>query len=170
MLSAFVLSVGLLAVTALIASSMRHSMENRDAIIASELAQEGVELIRNIRDNDFAAGNDGFSTGFSTSRRHCHMSYNSSSMTCTATQGGSSRYYLQLSGGHYSHASSTQRFSRYIYIDYDNGQKTAEVKSFVYWNWTSSSMPSYVPRTGNTANCTLVNKCVYTEAFLTSWR
>jgi prepilin-type N-terminal cleavage/methylation domain-containing protein len=53
MLAVFVLSVGLVAIIGLISSSIRNSIDSRDTIIASELAQEGVELVRNIRDNNF---------------------------------------------------------------------------------------------------------------------
>ena len=52
MIAAFVLTVGITGALNLIVSVMRNSMNTRNAVIASGLAQEGIELIRNIRDNN----------------------------------------------------------------------------------------------------------------------
>lgn len=56
LLSAFVLSVGLITIVLLITRSTAHSIELRDATIASQLSQEGLELARNVRDTNLAAG------------------------------------------------------------------------------------------------------------------
>ena len=47
----FVLSIGVSAVFLLMSKSLRSSMDARDQIIASQLAQEGIELVRNLKDN-----------------------------------------------------------------------------------------------------------------------
>ncbi|OGI21711.1 MAG: hypothetical protein A3J06_00305 [Candidatus Moranbacteria bacterium RIFCSPLOWO2_02_FULL_48_19] len=167
LLAVFVLTVGVLSLTALMASSLRQSLESQNAVIAVELAQEGVELVRNVRDNDFAAGNDGF-TAFDPGRKHCRADYNDPavSLDCDAPQGTASRYYLQYSGGLYAHTSTAvSRFYRYIFIDYNNGQKTALVRSFVYWGGTTA-----LPTNGNSSSCTALNKCVFTEVTLTNWK
>ena len=46
----FVLSLGVSAVFLLMSKSLRSSMDARDQIIASQLAQEGIELVRNLKD------------------------------------------------------------------------------------------------------------------------
>ena len=74
LLAGFVLTVGLLSISALMAKSLKNSFENRDSIIAVELAQEGVELVRNVRDNSFIADADGFAK-FS-GNKHCRIDYN----------------------------------------------------------------------------------------------
>lgn len=51
-ISVFVITVGLLAIIKLITGSMTYSILSRDQIIASQLAQEGIELVRNVRDNN----------------------------------------------------------------------------------------------------------------------
>ena len=167
------LALGLVAVTLIISRSLGYSQNTRDAIIAVQLAQEGVELVRNVRDNDLAQNesNSGFQE-FSNSK-HCRANYNDNpgnEVDCQASQGNASRYFLQYSGGFYSHTNTRQRFSRYVYVDVNFGTAVATVVSYVYWDWTGSGMPSYIPSNGGTSNCTLQNKCVYTEAILTHFR
>jgi Tfp pilus assembly protein PilV len=48
----FVVTVGIIGVVMLISNSIIHSADSRNQIIATELAQEGLELMRNIRDNN----------------------------------------------------------------------------------------------------------------------
>lgn len=179
-MSAFVLTVGLTATTALISSSLRYSFDNRDAVIATQLAQEGVELMRNVRDQNFAIqadggnGGDGFQ-GFSEGQKNCRVDANG--MTCFSSQGGpsSQRYYLSAptnpgAGGRFTDTGSVTRFARYVYVEYNNTDKTARVVSYVFWDWTNgASMPSFVPSNGTVDNCTLANKCVFSEVFLTKW-
>lgn len=166
LLGAFILTTALTAVTALLASSYRHATESGDVIIAAELAQEGVELVRNVRDNDFASGGNGFSA-FNSNRHHCRIDYNDplGSLTCYATQGNLTRYNLQYGSGMYRHAGNVrERFSRYIYVDY-NGSDKANVRSFVIWG--NRSLP---PSTGTPNGCSIANKCVFTEAVLVGWK
>ncbi len=167
LLAMFVLSVGLITVLALVSKSLRSSLASRDMIIAVELAQEGVELIRNVRDNDFAAGNNGFS-GFS-SNKYCYRDFNDTlvGLDCDPVMGSPSRYYLQYRNGLYEHVSppSAERFSRFIYVDYNSSRNDALVRSFVYWG--EASPP---PATGDPASCLPVDSCVFTELYLTSWK
>jgi len=169
LLSLFVLSIGLVSIVSVISASLRYSYITRDAIVASELAQEGVELVRNVRDNDFVSGGDGFAS-FSNGE-HCRIDWDDSVgiLDCNPGQNPLSRYRLQYQGGIYAHVNSNQeRYSRYIYIDYDNGGgKRALVRSFVIWG--SGTLPPGNGN-GNPASCNASVECVYTEAFLTSWR
>lgn len=171
-LSMFVLSVGLITVMNLIYKSRASSLDSRDIIIGAELAQEGVELVRNVRDNDFADGGDGFGPfeAFNSPHKHCIADYrnNGASLDCAQNQGSITRYHLQYQGGFYGHYSTTaQIFSRYIYIHHNQNQSDALVRSFVYWdNPTGSSLPA----NGSPAGCTPDRSCVYTELYLTSWK
>ncbi|MCW1888556.1 MAG: hypothetical protein KIH67_003315 [Candidatus Moranbacteria bacterium] len=180
LMSAFVLTVGLTATTALISSSLQYSFDNRDAVIATQLAQEGIELMRNVRDQNFATqadggnGGDGFQ-GFDENQKNCRV--NANGMTCFSSQGSpsSQRYYLSAptnpgAGGRFTDTGSVTRFARYVYVEYNNTDKTARVVSYVFWDWTNgASMPSFVPANGGVGNCTLENKCVFSEIFLTKW-
>lgn len=164
-LSAFVLTTGLLAVSGLVTTSMDSSFTSRDAIIATALAQEGVELVRNVRDNDFAIGGTGFAS-FSNANKHCRIDYNDpiTSLNCQASQGAASRYTLQYSGGFYQYNNTAdEKFSRYIFVDY-NGSTTALVRSFVYWGTYTP------PATGNSSDCNSANDCVFTEVNLMNWK
>lgn len=173
LLAAFVLTSGLMATSALMATSLRNSFETRDAIIATQLAQEGVELVRNVRDNDFANGGDGFDD-FSN-EKHCRIDYEPTDLDCVSTAPPSNMvsYHLQYSSGFYRHGGSGEKFSRYIYIDYDDtaGEKKALVRSFVYWGDGTGGTFAIgdVGGNGNSAQCTAAKKCVYTEVTLTSW-
>jgi hypothetical protein len=186
LLSAFVLAVGLTATTALIAKSLSYSYQNRDVVIASTLAQEGVELVRNVRDQNFATEKDGGDGGdgfkyFSKPDKHCHVDVDDGmSLNCSPSQGrpNTRGYYLRTpanpaGGDRFIHTTTPNRFLRYIYIDYDDsgGNMSAKVISYVVWDWDNpSNMPSSIHPSGQfTTNCTLANKCVYAEVYLTQW-
>ncbi|MDD5071729.1 MAG: prepilin-type N-terminal cleavage/methylation domain-containing protein [Patescibacteria group bacterium] len=52
----FVIAMGLVGVLALITQNIQVEHINKNNLIASQLAQEGLELARNIRDNNWLAG------------------------------------------------------------------------------------------------------------------
>ena len=53
-----IITIGLLGVTSLVIQNLQVQSVNRNYLVASMLAQEGLELIRNIRDNNWLSGND----------------------------------------------------------------------------------------------------------------
>lgn len=168
-LSSFVMTLGIVAALGLINTSFRTSNDTQDLIIASELAQEGVELARNVRDNDLvdkiATGSptDVFEDFPSPGGRRCVIDYNDTTLNC----GGSPNPQLTFSGGFYQHGvGGTDRFYRLLKIDHVAGRDTALVKSFVTWQDPGSNLNGG----GDTAWCTTANKCVYTEVFLTAWQ
>ncbi len=182
LLAAFTLSVGLTATAALVASSIEKTYGNRDAAIGVELAQEGIELVRNVRDQNFAQEKEGIPSGqgfsgFSETDKHCRMNSSDNLFTCYPSQGtpASRSYFLDEpaspgAGGRYQHTSATRRFGRYIYIDYNDAAKNARVVSYVFWGWTNdNAMPSFIPNNGGTTSCTLENKCVFSEVFFSRW-
>ena len=176
MISMFVLSVGIVTVIGLFSKGFINSAVDRDRIVAAGLAQEGVELVKNVRDNSFAKGDvDGF-VHFVVSGDYCRASHDSNpsvNMDCSNSSGDRpasnlSRYTLSLSNGYYKHmnAAAPVKFSRYIDVDYNNGQKTADVVSFVYWGGT---VPSGIEN-GTVTNCHIGNKCVYSKVRLENWK
>ena len=58
--SIFVVGLTLIAFIQVMSKMFVFEFNKRDAIIASNLAQEGVEIIRNIRDNNWKSGHDAF--------------------------------------------------------------------------------------------------------------
>lgn len=175
-LSIFLVSVGMVAIMAVMTNILRYSYQNQDVIIATALAQEGLELVRNIRDNDFAAGGTGFPTSgpsnsFDTNQPNCRTDWNEIRVFCRNGWSPSTiRYDLQLGTGLYNHdglGGGQGEYSRYLYIKYDDtvGQEKALVRSFVTWG--SGAAP---PDDGTTGACTMVNSCVFLETTLTSWK
>jgi len=54
MIGVFIFTLGLVAIYALLISSLNLSEYNKNAIIASQLAVEQIEIIRNIRDTNYS--------------------------------------------------------------------------------------------------------------------
>ena len=178
LLAAFVLTVGLLATESLITFSYKSSGDSQDLIVASELAQEGVELARNVRDNNLVYREDhkasdcqssmngqcdpfnGFSPG---NNKKCLISYADTTLDC----GGNPDPALALSGNFYQHTGSG-RFYRLLKTDMSgNGTDTnVRIRSFVTWQ----DPGNHLNGGGDVAWCTILNKCVYTELFLTAWK
>jgi len=52
----FIISVSLIGILSLISQNIRAEYVNKNMVIASQLAQEGLELVRNIRDDNFING------------------------------------------------------------------------------------------------------------------
>ncbi|KKR20861.1 MAG: hypothetical protein UT50_C0015G0014 [Candidatus Moranbacteria bacterium GW2011_GWA2_39_41] len=154
MLSVFVLLIGIVGVISLMVSSTKHSMDSRDTIIATELAQEGLELVRNVRDNNVAGGKDSF-VDFPVSESHnCRVSYNSSgSIPCDSS------YVLNYVDNFYTHSGSgATKFQRKIEFDYDQSASAASTKvtvtSTVVWG---GSFPT---------SCTVADKCTSVQSIL----
>ena len=52
----FIISMGLIGVLSLVVQNVQVQYINKNNLIASQLAQEGIELVRNIRDNNWLDG------------------------------------------------------------------------------------------------------------------
>ncbi|MEP7162589.1 MAG: hypothetical protein ABI747_02395 [Candidatus Moraniibacteriota bacterium] len=172
-LAGAVLTIGMFSVIGLITFSYRTTGDTQDLIIASELAQEGVELVRNVRDNNLVyreknkAGACASSTaglcdpfnGFDSGGNiRCSIDYDGP-FDCANPNPA-----LQLTGGFYQHTGTTGRYYRVIKtISSGLGIDTRyRVQSFVTWQDPGNNL--------NPAWCTTFNKCVYTELFLTAWK
>lgn len=155
----FVLSVGIVGVLSLITSSIRDSIDSRNHIIASELAQEGVELVRNVRDNNFFSG-----SAFDDINNGDGQCIDLASGTLISSC--NNRLYYRNSPVAYLHGSGAGRtetkFHRKITVsNYNNyGIEGKLLISMVIWG--GSSFPSK-------ADCNSKAQCVYAEDVLTSW-
>ncbi|MDX9913148.1 MAG: hypothetical protein RBS77_01040 [Candidatus Moranbacteria bacterium] len=177
-LSTFVLGVTMVSVLSLYNQGLKSFQDERDSIIASMLAQEGVELARNVRDNNWArrSGVDdtdpatfaSFGVSAGNTENDCRISYNSYVMNGEEIDYGSgilcagASYALYVNAaGFYTHNSTgatATKFRRAITLDYSNSDDIV-VTSFVSWD------------NGNpdTSNCTTANKCVFSQSTLTNW-
>ena len=56
MTALFIISIGMVGILSLIVQNIQSQNVNKGALIAAQLAQEGIELIRHTRDSNWAAG------------------------------------------------------------------------------------------------------------------
>ncbi|MDO8240729.1 MAG: prepilin-type N-terminal cleavage/methylation domain-containing protein [Candidatus Moranbacteria bacterium] len=159
--SVFLVSIGLLASLQLLSKGLTESLDSRDQSIASGLAQEGIELVRNVRDNNWATADAGKSFAHFVLGGDCRIDKSyayPASIDCTAGV-PAKRLYIDSTGfyGHSSVNSTATKFYRKLII---SGATDRTVISMVAWN---GSFPA------SNADCNTKNKCVYTETTLSSW-
>jgi prepilin-type N-terminal cleavage/methylation domain-containing protein len=169
MLAVFLIVVGIVAAISLMAKSMKESLDSRSQIIAGLLAQEGVELVRNIRDNNWVQTPPAttFSNLPTIDRTDCVIDFASANLpdaSCTAAQ-SAVPLYIAVNGFYNKSASGAQtKFRRKIDIDYDTNvaatANTAIATSMV--TWLGGAYPSV-------ANCNSSNKCAYAQVTLSKW-
>jgi Tfp pilus assembly protein PilV len=155
-LSVFVVSMGMTAAVGLLSNGLRESMDSRDQQIAALLAQESLELARNIRDNNWSQGKDTFD-GIDNSNT-CKIGYDSG-LSCA----GGSDYDLYLNSDNiYTHASGgaeKTRFRRRLWIN-SSGENKIIVSEVV---WGGGIFDA------NIDNCNTANRCTYAKVELTKW-
>lgn len=150
-ISVFLITVGMMAVVSLISSTLSNSIDSRNQVIASLLAQEGTELVRNIRDSNWEKDVSSF-TGIPNGA-NCAIDYDTIALSCPPAVSNA----LQIDGnGFYNHSSVTDaRFWRRIII---SGTTDRIVASLVSWN---GSLP---PAT--IGECNTSSKCAFTQVTL----
>ncbi len=164
-LSVFLVSIGMIAVLSLMSKSLRETMDSRDQIIAVLLSQEGTELVRNLRDNNWAKGRDTFSTLFGfPANSSAWLRIDTDSSLEPITQ-----RLLKLYNDVYNHDTGTgTKFRRFMKIRYDNNttKNTATVISIVTWTGAppaSNFLDNY------STFCNTAKQCAYTETVLSRW-
>ena len=179
LLAIFVLSIGMIATFSLFNAGIKNLQNERDLIVASLLAQEGVEVVRNIRDNNWAARNfadpaklndppafDGILIDKNNKVKNCRVDYNTfifSNTDCSSGKNLGGRF-LSLQGLFYRNSNTDSKFKRRVILEAEGDKETdaesAKVTSMVYWS--SGSFPDI-------SDCTIVNKCVFSQSILTNW-
>jgi len=155
--SLLVLSIGIGAVMSLMTINITTSNTAKNQIIASELAQEGLELIKNLKDN--AATPTTFTSQVSNGNDY-RVDYFSLLNTFSGSgPADSKRLNLDATAKIYSHSSlsTPTKFFRKIAVVVDtvDSKKVATVTSYVTWNGTGFGAITPFP-----AACTVANKCV----------
>lgn len=121
--------------------TLKSEFYQRDQIMASNLAQEGIEIMRNVRDNNLKDKKDAFDPPFSTNAEKCYyVDYNTSpaSRLCT-------RYFSVGINNSGSGLSIDTKFERNIDVK-PNGD-ALEVVSTVRWKPSGSTTYSEVSLT-----------------------
>jgi len=127
----FVISLGMVGVLSLIVQNIKSQSLNKNTLIAYQLAQEGVELIRQVRDSNWINAR-GWRTGLIHSHNLYYMDY-----LDTLPHDAHNRYdgnLVQDNNGFYHNdpsMSSTGNFSRLIKID--NRGNGILIVSNIYW-------------------------------------
>ncbi len=190
MLASAILAIGLTAILQLLSSSLKSSFDNADAIVAIELAQEGIEYAYNVRDNNLVNGRPAFPTSGdykfpgTTKRDFCAPNNTSPKFILTGgnkncfanAKQSEQRYSLDQAGGFYDFQNGVTHFARVVSVNLDNisDPKSAEITSVVWWGG-SDTRPSGV-FTGVDADdvdiskCTRAKRCAYVRTILTNWK
>ena len=165
MLSIFILVVGLTATVTLLSSSIKNSINSRDEIIASQLAQEGAEIIINLRDNNILNSQGEYERIPDSSIEFCVDRTDDTQGDPTfrqeASQCGDYKLYSNNTDdiGYYHNSSLTPtKFLRKIRVDDTDELDGKVIKVFVSWNGTD--FPSVEE------DCIPANKCVQVESVL----
>lgn len=162
MIAVFVTASALVATLAAIAPSIKLEAYKRDEIIATGLAQEGIELVRNVRDNNWKMCDDGnsfpctgsaiprdafFSSSFPTSNTNNGVSHCADASTGAlhdpgcALDSNSSKLY-RSNGGVYTHSASSgnvSKFKRTVTVKTPAANDTREITSTVTWGSGASA-------------------------------
>lgn len=196
LISSFLLMVGIVAATALIVSNMREAFDARDTIIASQLAQEGIELVHNVRDTNTAKYSycklpnaegcspldpepfDGFVPN--TSKKYWIDSRLPTNISPYDLKQGSALYrlYIDQSSGAYVHdtgggANDTTHFQRRIVMTH-TGFTNNNTSNNDRYSDDEVTVYSYVTWNGKTppdniGDCTTSKKCAFAKDRLTGW-
>lgn len=155
LISLLVLSFGISGVLFLMTANTKNSINAKNQIIASELAQEGIELIRNLKDNEDAALNALNAAGSPYNDRSIDIG------SSALNNGGDKRLYLN--GGFYTHANGVgsipTKFYRMLYLTVTGvAPLTREIEVTSYVTWKNNGFTSILA--GLPGTCTVANSCV----------
>ena len=167
LLASFVLIVGIISMAELASKNIKNIANSRNTIVASELAQEGIELVRNARDNNagrrYLDKQQGISPltdvfkGFNSCAGGIdYSSYYSDGLNC------SSKLNLKVdANGFYKISNDSSNFKRRIVLSASGTPITYKVYSLVTWG--NTPVPTDVNK------CSVSDKCVYSQTELTTW-
>lgn len=153
-----VLSVGIAAIAILMVKNIKDLQISKNQIIASMLAQEGIELVRNLKDNNKTTFISGPVPGKANGDNYTIDKEDA--LLSDFTTGGDQKLYLN--SGFYTHnaAGTPTKFSRKIkiYNYYDPANNIAQVEVTSYVSWNVNGIPT---------DCNIGNKCVSTISIMT---
>ena len=173
-LGLFVLTAGIMATVILTTRSIVEVNDSRDSLIVTALAQEGVELARNVRDNaamrlyesvnlDDTADFDGIFDHFDPTCFYDAPEIQAYAGSWSANANCAGTALIKIRDGFYVQGGAggtDTEFRRQLRFTQDGPDRYA-VKSVVTWN--NTAIPS------NIANCKISKHCVFVESTLTKW-
>jgi prepilin-type N-terminal cleavage/methylation domain-containing protein len=124
MITIMVISIGILGIFGLISNTMQSAEELKSRLVATYLAQEGIELVRNSRDNNWKEGKE-WTDGWPNCSLGCRISYDDPIIRVNGAT-------LNInSDGFYGNAGTGTQFTRTIYITGTGDYR--EVRAVVSW-------------------------------------
>ncbi len=196
MVAMFILLVGIVDAIFLTVRSVEGLHDSRDAVIATLLAQEGVELVRNVRDNNVTQdcpGDQrctafdeqyGFLSVTGAPISWCTIDYDTDTDDSHLDCSGASRddrLYLNNERELYDHGGGSGTYldtelRRRIYVEYDTSDNLPLNASTPVDQITANVTSVVVfgeadfPDSGNIeTECMIARGCVYAQTRLTSW-
>lgn len=165
MMAVFLIVVGVLASVTLLSGGLRESLDSRSQLTAVLLAQEGVELVRNIRDNNWIATAATFENFPETAPDNCIIGLSTPTLVCGINDAAKTLYLS--SGGLYdtTQTGNPTKFKRKIVIDYDS----LPVATATYATVTSMTIWGNYSFPADVADCNSGKKCAFVEVTLTNW-
>jgi hypothetical protein len=189
MVAVFILLFGIVSAMALTTKSINSMVDSRNSIIASLLVQEGVELVRNVRDNNItnqtcgSSGSDRCTAFEDMNSGKCSIDYTlkgDGALNCTDSS--KSLLYINEDKYTYTHeqdSNKTSPFKRNVFIVFENAttgnpfniinddidDKVAVVTSVVVWG--KGEMPDDANNIKD--ECKISKKCAFAQTKLTSW-
>ena len=173
-LAMFILTTGLMVVMLPAIKTIQYTKQNRQAVLAANLAQEGVEMIRNIRDTKFAMRVKGdatldkaFDMDAANRVKSCSIDYKGILSNCTGftKEDGA----ISLVNGFYESSTANPVFWRRAVLRRVNkivsGVDNVRYDVTVQVVWGTGSFKTD-PRLDE---CTRSNQCVFSQATFTNW-
>jgi type II secretory pathway pseudopilin PulG len=119
----------------------------RDQMVASYLAQESLELVKNIRDNNVLEGDswiDGIEMCTSLAAA-CDITASDFILrTCNGTNGGCPLYYDVLKGYNSQFTGKESLFKRYFYLEDEENSSIEEKRVKVVVTWTHGTLENEI--------------------------
>ena len=161
-----VVSIGLLGVFSLILQNIQVQKVNKNMLVASMLAQEGLELVRNIRDDNWIAspavawdlniagwGNNDFTVDYTMALANANDSDNDGDIMEEAN----TKLYKNSANNFYTHTAAgntATQYYRLITVDDIDASSPADgiddyykVKSHVQWKDSKGALKDYIAET-----------------------
>lgn len=133
LIALLVIAIGVGGLFALVNQTVSFTANAAAQLTATSLAQEGIEIARNIRDSNFLKIHNGIAvqwddglTGCSSSTAGCEADYATGALEAQDR-------FLNLANGFYSYAAGVQtQFKRKIFVD-SNGTDVKNIRIQITW-------------------------------------
>jgi len=188
MVAAFILVFGIVSAVALSTKSTSSIIDSRNAAIASALSQEGVELVRNVRDNNVTeqicgSGSErctafDMNYGFPNTgggEAICTIGYKIEGADVLLCGSVPDQLYVNTAKYVYTHApggADVSPFKRNVFISYDTTDNSGDVDKLIATVtsvvvWGGGVLP--VTATSISNECKIGRHCAFAQTELTSW-